>query len=63
MSKSYIIKTSKGYVKYSAKLADYNENAYFVGYSKFPESFFSSEYRAKLEAKICGIDNFEVIHV
>ncbi|MCM3443553.1 MULTISPECIES: hypothetical protein [Metabacillus] len=61
MNKVYVVKCERGYIKFNCKLGDYNENAYFEGFSEKPETFFSSEYRANLEAKLCGLEQYEVI--
>jgi hypothetical protein len=61
MSASFVIVTPKGYVKYNSRLADYNESSRFVGFSQQPESFFSSQHRAEVEAKQCELKIYIVL--
>lgn len=61
MANSYVIKCEKGYVKYNTRLGDYNQNCYFEGFSNEPKTFFSSEFSANREAKLCELKNFEII--
>ncbi|UII56694.1 hypothetical protein LS684_04310 [Cytobacillus spongiae] len=63
MTSSYVIKDEKGFVKYNTRFGDYNENSYFEGFTSIPETFFSSEYRAKLEAELCGLEQYKVVSI
>lgn len=57
--KVWTVKCDKGYLKLNTP-TDYNENSYFVGFSERPETYFSSEYRANLEAKLCGLTTWSL---
>jgi hypothetical protein len=57
----YSIKSDKGYVRFSTILGDYNENAYFIGFSEKPETFFTSEHSAKLNALLCELKNYTLV--